>query len=110
MTVYARLVNNEIEGVYDLLPTNWGDIINFDVKCKFEEEVMTQAGFVRIRRDYTSFNTDTHKMSDFPTYSVRDGRVYEHRELIEIDERTTSSEPVNRSIYANSQLSISQTN
>ena len=75
MTVYARLVNNEIEGVYDLLPTNWGDILNFDVKCKFEEEVMTQAGFVRIRRDYT-----------------------------------TSSEPVNRSIYANSQLSISQTN
>lgn len=84
MTVYAKVSNNQIEGVYDLLPTNWEDILNFDVKCKFDEEVMIEAGFVRIIRDTTEFDSITQKMSDWPTYTVEDGKVYEHRAIEEI--------------------------
>jgi hypothetical protein len=75
MTVYANLVENEVAGVYDLLPLSLRQL---------NEEQLRENGFVKIVRDTTPFNVETHKMSDFPWYSVENGNVIEHREIFEI--------------------------
>jgi len=84
MTVYANLVDNEVRGVYDLLPSTWEGIEDFDKRCLVDELFMQQHNFVKIVRDNTSYNTDTHRMSDFPWYTVDNGQVVEHRDILEI--------------------------
>jgi len=99
MTVYANLENGELKGVYDLLPKDWNGIINFNTKAQFDENMMKENGFVKIVRDTTPFDSTTHKMSDFPTYTVVNGEVHEHRELLEIPpEVELSSEPTVESV------------
>jgi len=82
MTVYANLVDGEVKGVYDLLPKTWNNILNFDVKARLDRELMTKNNFVEIKRDKTDFDPRTHKMSDFPTYFVKNGVVFESREIL----------------------------
>ena len=82
MTVYANLVDGEVKGVFDLLPKTWNNILNFDVKARLDRELMTKNNFVEIERDKTDFDPRTHKMSDFPTYFVRNGVVFESREIL----------------------------
>lgn len=89
MTVYANLVDGELKGVYDLLPKNWNDIENFDLKCKVDQNFMRENGFVKIIRDTTPFNGETHKMSDFLSYTVENNEVYEHREIVPIPPTTS---------------------
>ncbi len=84
MTVYANLVNGEVKGVYDLLPSWWNGIDKFDLKCKADENLMRENNFVKIVRDTTPYNPETHKMSDFPYYTVENGEVIEHRDISEI--------------------------
>ena len=84
MTVYANLVGNEVQGVYDLLPPTWNSITNFREQALASENFMRKNGFVKIVRDTTPFNADKQKMSDFPWYSVKDGNVYEHRDILDI--------------------------
>ena len=82
MTVYANLVDGEVKGVYDILPKTWNNILNFDVKARLDRELMSKNNFVEIERDKTDFDPRTHKMSDFPTYFVRNGVVFESREIL----------------------------
>lgn len=83
MTVYANLVDGELKGVYDLLPEG------------ISQENMEASGFVKIVRDTTAFDPTTHRMSDFPiTYTVENGQVFEHRELLEIIQSTPEEVPV----------------
>jgi hypothetical protein len=84
MTVYANLVNGQILGVYDLLPKVWNGHTNFDKQCAEDTNFMQQNNFRKIIKDNTAFDSATHRMSDFPTYSVIDNKVYEHREILEI--------------------------
>ena len=84
MTVYANLIGGEIKGVYDLLPKNWNGNDNFDLKCKVDENFMRENEFVKIIRDTNPFNSKTHKMSDFPWYTVENGEVIEHRDILEL--------------------------
>jgi hypothetical protein len=81
MTVYANLEDGQVRGVYDLIPKFWNGIVNFDVQCRDNEEFMNQNGFVKIVRDTTPYDPATHRMSDFPTYTVVDNQVIEHREI-----------------------------
>lgn len=81
MTVYANLVNGEIKGVYDLIPKFWNGHNHFNVLCAKDEKFMRENGFVKIIRDTTPYDSTTHRMSDYPTYSVVDEEVYEHREI-----------------------------
>jgi hypothetical protein len=92
MTVYANLVDGELKGVYDLIPKEWEGIDNFHLKCKVDENFMKENGFVKIVRDTTPFNSETHKMSDFPWYTVENGEVIEHRDILEIP--VAPSEPL----------------
>ena len=82
MTVYAYLIDGEVKGVMDLLPKTWNNILNFDVKAKLDRELMTKNNIVEIERDRTDFDPRTHKMSDFPTYFVKNGVVFESREIL----------------------------
>ena len=82
MTVYANLVDGEVKGVYDLLPKTWNNILNFNVKARLDRELMIENNIVEIERDKTDFDPKTHKMSDFPTYFVRNGVVFESREIL----------------------------
>jgi hypothetical protein len=84
MTVYANLVNGEVKGVYDLLPKTWNGNDNFDLKCKVDDNFMRENEFVKIVRDTTTFDSATHKMSDYLNYTVENGEVYEHRDILEI--------------------------
>ena len=84
MTVYANLEDGVLKGQYDLLPKTWNGIENFDLKCKVDENFMRENGFVKIIRDTTPFNPETHKMSDYLNYTVENGEVYEHRDILEI--------------------------
>jgi hypothetical protein len=95
MTVYANLINGELKGVYDLLPEKWGNpvIENFHLKCKVDEDFMRENGFVKIVRDKTPFNEQTHKMSDFPWYTVENGEVIEHRDILELPPPQPEPEP-----------------
>ena len=86
MTVYANLVDGEVKGVYDLLPKEWNGIDNFHLKCKVDENFMRENEFVKIIRDTTPFDATTHKMSDYLLYTVENGQVYEHRDILEIPE------------------------
>jgi hypothetical protein len=84
MTVYANLVDGELRGQYDLLPKTWNGHENFHLKCAVDENFMRENGFVKIIRDTRTFNPETHKMSDYLTYTVENGVVYEHRDIVEI--------------------------
>ena len=81
MTVYANIVNGEVKGVYDLIPKFWNGQNQFDILCSNDTTFMRNNGFVKIIRDTTSYDPLTHRMSDFPTYTVMYGDVYEHREI-----------------------------
>ena len=81
MTVYANIVNGEVKGVYDLIPKFWNGQNQFDILCSNDTTFMRNNGFVKIIRDITSYDPLTHRMSDFPTYTVVNGDVYEHREI-----------------------------
>ena len=84
MTVYANVVDGEVKGVYDLIPKFWNGQNNFHILCNNDAEFMKNNGFVKIIRDTTQFDPSAYRMSDYPTYSVSDGEVYEHRALISI--------------------------
>ena len=84
MTVYANLVDGELRGQYDLLPETWNGIENFHLKCAVDPVFMRENGFVKIIRDTTPFDTTTHKMSDYLNYTVVEGEVYEHRDILPI--------------------------
>ena len=84
MTVYANLIDGELRGVYDLLPETWEGIENFHLKCKVDQDFMKANGFVTIVRDTTPFDPATHKMSDFPYYTVENDQVIEHRDILEL--------------------------
>lgn len=84
MTVYANLVDGELRGQYDLLPKTWNGIENFHLKCAVDPVFMRENGFVKIIRDTTPFDPTTHKMSDFPWYTVENGEVIEHRDIFEL--------------------------
>jgi hypothetical protein len=98
MTVYANLVGGEVKGVYDLLPKEWNGNDNFDLKCKVDENFMRENEFVKIVRDTTSFDATTHKMSDYLNYTVEDGVVYEHRDILEIPEPQVEEEEANTAV------------
>ena len=88
-----------MNGVYDLLPKIWNNHDNFDSKCQADATFMKENDFVKIVRDTTPFDKQTHKMSDYLNYTIENDQVYEHRDILEIpipsvDENTAEDQPV----------------
>ena len=65
MTVYANLVDGELKGVYDLLPSTWNGVNNFNIKSAEDEVFMTNSGFVKIVRDRTLFDPTTDQKTAY---------------------------------------------
>lgn len=82
MTIFANLVEGEVKGVYDLLPKFWNGINNFDIRCQLEPEFMQQNNFVKIIKPQVVYDSQTHYLSDFPTYRVENNQVIEQREIL----------------------------
>jgi hypothetical protein len=83
MTVYANLVDGQVRGVYDLIPKFWDGINNFDVRCQNDEQYMRDNNFVKIVKSQYQYDSDTHYLSDFPSYRVENNQVIEQREILE---------------------------
>ena len=96
MTVWANLVDGEIKGVYDLLPDFWNGNPHFRIDAQVDEtgEVLRQGNFVKIVRCNPDFNKETHKLSDYLNYTIEDGQVIEHRDIIPIPEQTNEGKYV----------------
>jgi len=93
MTVYAHVINGELQGVYDLIPERWNGIDDFRSKCLANLTFMNQNNFHRIVRESTPYDANTHKYSDWPTYTVENGQVLEHREIILIPQPPPEEQP-----------------
>jgi hypothetical protein len=96
MTVYANLVDGEVKGVYDLIPKFWNGINHFDVRCREDAEFMQANNFVKIIKQNYNYNPETHYLSIFPTYTVENNQVLEHRQILEKIE--TVAEPISREV------------
>jgi hypothetical protein len=83
MTVYANLVEGEVKGVYDLIPKFWDGINQFDIRCQNDEQYMRDNNFVKIVKSQYQYDSDTHYLSDFPSYRVENNQVIEQREILE---------------------------
>jgi len=83
MTVYANLVDGQVRGVYDLIPKFWDGINNFDIKCQNDAQYMKDNNFVKIVKPQYQYNSETHQLSDFPTYLVENDQVVEQRAILE---------------------------
>ena len=94
MTVYAHIENNEITGVYDLLPDNWRNISNFNALAS-ETELLSQLGWRTIVRDTPNYDPLTQRLGN-PEYKIVDGVVYETVLVIDTIPQVieTPSEPV----------------
>lgn len=83
MTVYANLVDGEVKGVYDLIPKFWNGINNFNIRCLNDPQFMADNNFVKITKQSYEYNSETHYLSDFPTYTVQGNSVIENRAIIQ---------------------------
>lgn len=83
MATYAHIENNNITGVYDLLPDNWRNISNFYVfKDNFDE--VRDLGWRKVQVNSSpNFDSDTQKLSD-PKHRIDNDEVIEYREVIDL--------------------------
>ena len=80
MANYAHVVDNNIEGVYDLIPTNWKNISNF---YALTDEERLSIGWYKIVKSYPDYNPETQKL-DNPRQYFTDNVVYETMDIIEL--------------------------
>lgn len=80
MANYAHVVDGNIEGVYDLIPTNWKNISNF---YALTDEERVSLGWYTIVKAYPEYNIETQKL-DNPRQYFTDGVAYETMDIIEL--------------------------
>lgn len=80
MANYAYVTNNEITGVYDLLPVTWGNISNFHV---LDAESLKALGWYAIEKVMPSYDPTTQKL-DHATQYISNGSVYETQQVIDL--------------------------
>ena len=80
MASYAHVVDEKIDSVYDLLPTNWNNISNF---CAVSDDELKSFGWYKLIKNYPSYNPDTQKI-DNPTQYFENGAAYETMEVIDL--------------------------
>jgi hypothetical protein len=78
MANYAHVENDQIVGVYDVLPANWRNISNFYV---LPEEILQTFGWHKLEKQIPAFDSATQKLSD-PIHMFDDGVAYERFAVI----------------------------
>lgn len=79
MANFAFVENDQIQGVYDLLPKNWKNISNFSAIDN--EEKLKSYGWYKIKKQSYDFDETTHKLSDWPKHTFVNGEVIEERTI-----------------------------
>jgi hypothetical protein len=92
MTVYAHIENNEITGVYDLLPENWRNISNFHALAT-DPELLNQLGWRTIVRDEPVYDPQSQYLG-FPKYELVDGEVHETIPVLDSGTVEVQSQPI----------------
>lgn len=90
MANYAHIENNEITGVYDLLPDNWRNISNFSALD--DQNFIQSLGWRTITKEVPNFNPDTQTLG-LPSYRIENDTVIEIIEVINLP-TYTPPEPV----------------
>jgi hypothetical protein len=81
MANYAHIENNQITGVYDLLPDNWRNISNFSALN--DQAFIHTLGWRTIVKESPDYNIDTQTLG-FPSYRIEDDNVIETIEVINL--------------------------
>ena len=82
MTVYAHIENNEITGVYDLLPDNWRNISNFSALTN-DTAFLYSLGWRTIVKDNPTYDS-TYQRLGIPSYNLTGDDVVETIEIINL--------------------------
>ena len=81
MANYAHIENNEITGVYDLIPDNWRNISNFSALDDLP--FMQTLGWRVIIKDVPYFDSNTQRLGN-PQYKIENDNVIETFEVIDL--------------------------
>lgn len=80
MANYAFVENNQILGVYDLLPQNWKNISNFYLIDDWDR--LRAMGWYRLEKVVPDYDPDTQKL-DNATQWFENGQAYETYQVID---------------------------
>lgn len=80
MANYVYIVDDKIEGIYDLVPDNWRNISNFYV---LSDEELLQHGWHKLVKIVPEFDPETQKL-DTPLYTFVDGVAYETMQVFDL--------------------------
>ena len=75
MANYAHVENNEITGVYDLLPDNWRNISNLSALVN-DETTLRSLGWRKLVKE----NNELH-WNNIPKYRIENDEVIEYFEI-----------------------------
>ena len=75
MANFAHVENNEITGVYDLLPDNWRNISNFSALAN-DENTLRSLGWRKLIKE----NHELH-WNNLPKYRIENDEVIEYFEI-----------------------------
>lgn len=80
MANFAYVVDNKIDSVYDIVPTNWNNISNF---CILNDDELKTFGWYRLVKIVPTYDASTQKI-DNPTQYFQDGVAYETQDVIDL--------------------------
>lgn len=82
MTIYAHIENNEITGVYDLLPDNWRNISNFPSLIN-ETDFLYSLGWRTIVKHAPEYDIEYQRLGK-PSYIISGDDVIETIQIIDL--------------------------
>lgn len=88
MTIYAHIENNEITGVYDLLPDNWRNISNFSSLIN-ETDFLYSLGWRTIVKHNPEHDVVYQRLGS-PSYQIEGDDVVETIEIINLPRPSTN--------------------
>ena len=105
MANYAYVENEEIVGVYDLLPNNWRNYSNF-FALEGKWDFLKSIGWYKIEHIIPDYNSSTQKI-DNPRQWFENDSVYETKDVIDLPTEPEPYEPTAEELEL---LRVEQTN
>lgn len=84
MTIWAHVENNEVTGVYDILPNNWRNISGLNLSIN-DTEYLNSVGWFRIIVENQTFDIENYKIKRW-NYSFENNSVVATPVIVEITE------------------------
>jgi len=84
MANWAYVENNEIVGVYDILPKNWKNISGLNLSAS-NFNFLKSLGWYPVQKESITFNENTHRITNYE-YSIINNEVLETPIISEVEE------------------------